>query len=230
MALSVSGAAIYCVDPYLQAGALAVCLGLCLVCGAKRFVAGFMVVMLIMAAISLILSQATPAESGFTGLGALYILVKFGPMFAMMVFVQASLNTSRFLRSLEIMRVPPQWVIPLGTCLRFMPSVAAECRQIRHAMRIRGIAPTPRRLLRQPLETLSYTMVPLLVRSLFIGDELARAAVARGIEAPGPKSSLHEIRLHPSDVIVAVDLEPWPGGHAHRRTISIFAASSGGPP
>ena len=202
MAISVSAAAIYCVDMSLQATALGVCLILCLICGAKRFVAGFLIFLLIMAAVSLIAGRLSSAGGGFTGLGVFYILVKFGPMFAMMVFVQASLNTSRFLRSLESMRVSARWVIPLGACLRFMPSVVAECRQIRYAMRIRGIAFTPTRLLRRPLETLSYAMVPLLVRSLFIGDELARAAVARGIEAPGHKSSLYDMGLRLSELMV----------------------------
>lgn len=203
MAVSVSAAAIYCVDMYLQAATLGLCLGLCLICGAKRFVAGFVAVMLILTAISLIISHFSAGEGGFTGRGLFYILVKFGPMFSMMVFVQASLNASRFLRSLEIMHVPPQWVIPLGACLRFMPSVVAECRQIRYAMRIRGVAVTWKRLWRQPFETLSYAMVPLLIRSLFIGEELARAAVARGIEASGGKTSLYEIGLRARDVIVA---------------------------
>ncbi len=227
MAVSVSAAAIYCVDMYLQAAALAVCLGLCLICGAKRFVVGFVVVLLIMAAIAVILSLASVAESGFTGLGVFYILIKFGTMFAMMAFIQASLNTSRFLRSLEAMRVPPQWVIPLGTCLRFMPSAVAECRQIRYAMRIRGVALTPGRLLREPIVTLGYAMVPLLVRSLYIGEDLARAAMARGIEASGAKSSLHEIRLRPSDVIVVT---VWTASLAAMLTADhlVFAAFAGG--
>ncbi|MGD9123490.1 MAG: energy-coupling factor transporter transmembrane component T, partial [Desulfarculaceae bacterium] len=176
----------------------------CLICGARRFVAGFVIVMLVMAAISMIVSHWSLGESQFTGLGVIYILVKFGPMLAMMVFVQASLNASRFLRSLEGIRIPPSWVISLGACLRFLPSVVAECRQIRYAMRIRGIGPRPRRLLRHPFETISYAMVPLLVRSLFIGEELARAAVARGIEAPGVKSSLYHVGLRPGDVLMLV--------------------------
>lgn len=229
MAISLSAAAIYCVDMSLQAMALGVSLVLCLICGAKRFVAGFVAVLLVMAAVSLIAARLSAAQGRFTGLGVFYILVKFGPMFAMMVFVQASLNTSRFLRSLENMRVPPQWVIPLGACLRFMPSVVAECRQIRYAMRTRGVGLTTKRLLRHPFETLSYAMVPLLVRSLFIGDELARAAVARGIEAPGGKSSLYDTGLRLSDVMV---LAVWTLSVAALLIADhlIYAASAGGMP
>ena len=204
MAVSAGAATIYCVDPYIQAAILAVCLGMCLVCGAGRFVAGFVMVVSIVAAIFSISAGQSSSEEKTMGWGMFFIMLKFGPMFAMMVFLQAGLNTSRFLRSLERMGLPPSWVIPLGVCLRFMPSVAAECRQIRHAMRIRGIWLPPKRLVLRPFETVGYMLVPLLVRSLSIGDELARAAVARGIERPGAKTSLYDSGLRPADAVMLV--------------------------
>lgn len=203
MAASSGAAAIYSVDWRLQAAVLGVCLTLCLLCGAKWFVAGFMVAVSVLAIFCITLAWAASGRDRIPGPGVFFILLKFGPLLAMMVFVQASLNTSRFLRSLEHMRLPRQWVIPLGVCLRFMPSVAAECRQIRCAMRIRGIGLTPGRLLRRPFETVSYMMAPLLARSIFIGDELARAAVARGIEAPGVKTSFYDLDFRLKDAVVA---------------------------
>ncbi|WP_419662044.1 putative cobalt import, permease protein [Desulfosarcina variabilis str. Montpellier] len=202
IAVSTGGSAIYCVDPYLQAAMLGICLTLCLYCGARRFVAGFIIAVAALAVTTAIFACLPCLEGKTTGRGIFYILLKFGPMFAMMVFLQASLNTSRFLRSLECMRMPPQWVIPLGVCLRFMPSVAAECRQIRYAMRIRGVGLTPKRLVRRPFESVGYMLVPLLVRSLAIGDELARAAVARGIETPGAKTSLYDLGFCTKDAVV----------------------------
>jgi energy-coupling factor transporter transmembrane protein EcfT len=56
--------------------------------------------------------------------------------------------------------------------------------------------------LRRPFETVSYMLVPLLVRSLSIGDELARAAVARGIEIPGAKTSLYDLDFRFRDAVV----------------------------
>jgi energy-coupling factor transport system permease protein len=201
MAMTGGAGAIYCVDWRIQVAILAVSLVLCGLCGAWRFVVGFNLVLLVLALVSLGITRLSPDESKIWGRGLLFILLKFGPLFTMMVFVQTCLNTSRFLRSLEKLHVPRQWVIPLGVCLRFMPSVVAECRQIRFAMRIRGIALTPGRLIKRPLETVGYLMVPLLVRSLYIGDELARAAVARGIESPVAKTCLYDLRFRPSDGI-----------------------------
>ena len=45
-------------------------------------------------------------------------------------------------------------------------------------------------------------MTPVLVRSLTIGEELARAAVARGIESPGPKTSIHLLSFRTVDCVI----------------------------
>jgi energy-coupling factor transport system permease protein len=199
MAAVVGCAAVYCVDLRLQIVILSASLALCLICGARRFVAGFLAVALLTSLASALLTRLTPAGDWASMRTMLFILVKFGPLFAMVVFVEATLDTNRFLHSLVSMHAPPRWVIPLGVCLRFLPSVAEELRQVRYAMRIRGVAMTPGRMLRRPFETIGYMMAPLLVRSLTIGDELSRAAVARGIEAPGKKTSIHHIAFRTGD-------------------------------
>lgn len=190
MAISAGAVAIYCVDLLIQILILLLCLGLCLASGAVRFVVGFIILLVIMGAVSLILRLTAPGVS-YTGMGLYFMIIKFGPMFVMMVFIQASLNTSRFLHLLEGMRIPPRYVIPLGVCLRFMPSVVAETRQVRYAMRMRGIRPFSLKTMRHPFVMLGYMMAPILARSLAIGEELARSAVARGIESTGPKTSIH---------------------------------------
>ncbi len=200
MALSVGMVAIYCVDLRIQVGLLCLSLALCWACGAKKVVGGFVIAGLVLAVFYGAWVLTWARDTTFSARSLFFIFIKFGPMFAMMAFVQASLNASRFVRCLERMRVPVGWVVPLGVCLRFLPSAVEECRQIRYAMRIRGIGLSPRQVLSRPLETLGYLSAPLLVRSLAIGDELARAAVARGIEAPGTKTSLYDLSLRRSDM------------------------------
>jgi energy-coupling factor transport system permease protein len=201
MAISAGAAAIYCVDWRLQGVILLICLGLCLAGGAGRIVAIFTILFIILGAVSLIL-RLTAAGSPYTGMSLYFMLLKFGPMFVMMVFIQAGLNTSRFLHLLERMRIPSKYVIPLGVCLRFMPSVAAEARQVRYAMRMRGIRLFSVKTIKHPFEVLGYMMAPALARSLSVGEELARAAVARGIESPGPKTSIHTLSFRTVDGVI----------------------------
>lgn len=202
MAVSAGAGAIYCVDWRPQAVLLGACLLLCLLCGTGRFVAVLAGFAGILAAFSLGYARLGPEENPYTGLGIYFVLLKFGPLFLMMAFLQASLNAARFLHLLERMGLSSRWVIPLGACLRFLPSAAEECHRIRQAMRMRGISLFSRRMLGRPFETLEYMMAPLLARSLAVGEELARAAVARGIEAPGPKTSAQILRFGLSDGLV----------------------------
>ncbi len=201
MTVSAGATAIFCVDWSIQVLILSLCLGLCLASGAKRFAAGFVLLLMLMGVVPLALRLFT-TEPTRTGTGFYLLLIKFGPMVAMMGFIQASLNSSRFLHLLERMRLPSRYVIPLGVCLRFMPSVASEIRQVRYAMRMRGIRFFSPAAIRGPFRMLGYIMVPILVRSLAIGEELARSAIARGIESPGPKTSIHELSFRTLDGVV----------------------------
>ncbi|NTV63423.1 MAG: energy-coupling factor transporter transmembrane protein EcfT, partial [Oscillochloris sp.] len=65
--------------------------------------------------------------------------------------------------------------------------------------RLRGVSLTVFGFLRQPRLTLECALVPLLMRSLRIADELAASAATRGIEHPGERSSLRPLRLRVAD-------------------------------
>ncbi|MGD9160216.1 MAG: energy-coupling factor transporter transmembrane component T [Desulfobacteraceae bacterium] len=204
MAISAGAAAIYCVDWFLQCLILFICLALCIAGGARRFAAGYTILLLMVVGIVSLGLELTSPESSSTGMSLYFMIIKFSPMFVMMVFIQASLNTSRFLHMLDQMRIPAKYVIPLGVCLRFMPSAAAEIRQVRYAMRMRGIRFFSFFTVRHPFVMLGYMMAPILVRSLSIGEELARSAVARGIESTVQKTSIHKLSFRTVDRVVFV--------------------------
>lgn len=222
LALSAGATAIYCLDWRIQAAVLLMCLAACLCVGAWRFVAWLAALMAGLALAGMILCrqwpEATPLAQAFY-----YFLLKFGPLVAMGVFLGACLNVGRLLRSLERLGAPAGVVITLGACLRFLPTAAAEFGQVRHAMRTRGLNAGGRLWLR-PDRLLGYVLVPLLLRSLAVGEELARAAVTRGVEAPGRKSSLHGLDFRPAD---GLTLAGWTLALA--ALIALDEALRGGP-
>jgi energy-coupling factor transporter transmembrane protein EcfT len=138
------------------------------------------------------------------GFGLFILVVKFTPIFVMMMVVYSTLNVSRFLHTLEKSGLPKGFVIPLGICIRFIPSLTEELWHIRNAMRLRGIGVSFGNVMRKPFKTIEYILIPLLMRSLRISDELAKAALTRGIDNPGPKSSLQVIRFGHGDAAAAV--------------------------
>ncbi len=71
-------------------------------------------------------------------------------------------------------------------------------------MKMRGIGLNAANVIRKPLLTLEYVMVPLLSSSSRIGDELAAAGHTRGIGAPGKKSRYKTARFTLADVFVSL--------------------------
>lgn len=72
-----------------------------------------------------------------------------------------------------------------STTLRYFPALKEEFVHINAAMKLQNISWASR---------LECTVVPLIVSAVNTSDEIAAAAVARGIENPGKKTS--EITLH----------------------------------
>lgn len=131
----------------------------------------------------------------------LFLFIRFGPMMMIMMFMTKVVNVTNFIISLEKMKIPREIVIPMGVTLRFIPSMFQEFGYIRDAMKLRNINFSILAFIKHPIRTIEYFLVPLLMRSLKIGDELAASAVTRAIESPFKKTFLHDVRLKAKDFI-----------------------------
>ena len=78
---------------------------------------------------------------------------------------------------------------------RFFPSFREESRNIKLAMRIRGIT------FKNPISYIEYVMVPLLVISANISDDIAKAAETKCIENPIKKTRYISVRLKIVDLV-----------------------------
>ena len=93
-------------------------------------------------------------------------------------------------------------VIPLSVMFRFIPTISEEWHSIRDAMRFRGIGISVRSVLTKPMMTLEYTMVPLLMSTATIADELAAASLSRGLDADTKRTSIEDVRLRLQDYLL----------------------------
>ena len=111
-------------------------------------------------------------------------------------------SVSEFIISFERMRLPVKVIIPFSVMFRFIPTISEEWKSIRDAMRFRGIGISVKSVLTKPMMTLEYTMVPLLMSTATIADELAAASLSRGLDADTKRSCIGDIRLHGSDYLL----------------------------
>jgi ABC-type cobalt transport system, permease component CbiQ and related transporters len=95
------------------------------------------------------------------------------------------------------MHCPNYFALPLTFMFRFAPTVKDEFSAVFSAMRLRGLIS-----MAHPLHTFEYTLIPIIIRSSKIADELAASAELRGIENPGPHSCLRRIEMTRKDFLL----------------------------
>lgn len=124
------------------------------------------------------------------------------PIFMAAHLLIKTTSVSAFMLSFERMHLPRKLIIPLSVMFRFIPTISEEWRSIRSAMSFRGIGISVRSVLKSPMLTLEYTMVPLLMSTATIADELAAASLARGLDADTPRTSIEDVRLRAQDYLL----------------------------
>lgn len=166
---------------------------------------------LTMAAVYLLLAAVQP-------LGALYLhdglqiflatfilfVRKIFPCAMMGGIFIATTGVSEFMAAMHKLHMPRSLIIPLTVMLRYLPMVKEEWAHIRDAMNMRGIAASWRGLLTRPLQTTEWVYVPMMIGAAKIADELAAAAVVRGIDNPKRRTCLQQLGFGPADGVWAL--------------------------
>ena len=128
------------------------------------------------------------------------ILYSLPTVLSILLIVQTT-RISQFLSALTAMHLPVKAVIPVAMLFRFIPTVQDEWNGIRKAMAFRGISLSLGSVLRHPGKTIEYVLVPLLFSTIGVMEELAAAALARGMDIDVKRSSYEEVRLRAADYI-----------------------------
>ena len=131
------------------------------------------------------------------------ILLRFTPSVVMGYFVVTTTTVSEFVAAMERLHLPQQMhlsekiIIPLSVMFRFFPTVAEEWSAIGDAMRMRGVRFGGGKV----GAILEYRIVPMMICSVKIGEELSQAALTRGLGGPVKRTNICKLGFHVQDVI-----------------------------
>ena len=131
---------------------------------------------------------------------ATVMLFAFPAILSILLIVQTT-RISQFLSALQAMHLPVAAIIPVAMLFRFIPTVQDEWNGIRKAMAFRGISLSFAELLRHPGKSIEYVLVPLLFSTISVMEELAAAALARGMDIDVRRSSYEDVRLRWVDYV-----------------------------
>ena len=126
------------------------------------------------------------------------MLYRLAPVLIMGYYLVTTTTVSEFIGAMERMHVSSKIVIPLSVMFRFFPTVHEEARSISDAMRMRGIRGV--NTFKNPVAALEYRLVPMLMCSVKIGDELSAASLTRGLGSPVKRTNICKIGFKFADV------------------------------
>ncbi|CVK20152.1 Energy-coupling factor transporter transmembrane protein EcfT [Sporomusa sphaeroides DSM 2875] len=172
-------------------------------CMAKKsikFIVAYIIIVVFNYVINLIsIESLTVLLSAIT-----YTMLKFIPMVMLSYWLFSTVRVNELIVALEQMKIPKSMILSLAVLFRFLPTVTEELGYIRDTMKMRNIDLSFKRVILQPVKTTEYIMIPLLLRSVKISDELATAALTRGIDGENKRTSLRKLYISFPEILFAV--------------------------
>ncbi len=139
----------------------------------------------------------------------IYFMVMFfiSRMFVIFLYgtyITRTTKISEMVAALDSMKIPKGIAISFSVLLRFAPTMRLEMRALKENMKIRGVINTKYFILIHPIKYLEYSLVPLLMRTVKIADELAASALIRGLDVSIERISLIDLRFTLLDGFVSL--------------------------
>ena len=112
--------------------------------------------------------------------------------------------TGSLMAALQAMRFPKAVGIAASVVLRFFPTISGEYRAIRSSQRFRGIGVGVVHTLTHLPSTVEYILIPLILRTTKVAEELSASMTVRGVRFSGETISYRPIHFSRKDGALCV--------------------------
>ena len=139
---------------------------------------------------------------GIQGLQTLWMFTVIGKhLLIPMSFaaVLADRPAGAVLEVLSSMRIPKIAGISAVILFRFFPTIRYELTAIRNSLKFRGVGTHLAGMLLHPYRNFKLTLIPLLIRTVKISEEMAAAAMVRGVTADNTVISFEKVQWRKRD-------------------------------
>lgn len=141
----------------------------------------------------MILSTLNPILKMFLSIPIVFRMFLL-PFMAASFMIKTS-DVGAIISSMDKLKISKNLSIPIAVMFRFFPSFREEKKNIKMAMRVRGIN------FKNPVKYLEYVSVPLLIISSNIADDIAKAAETKAIENPIAKTRYIRVKIQLIDFV-----------------------------
>lgn len=123
----------------------------------------------------------------------------FLPGFIMAYYMFSTTKISEFITAMEKAKMPKSIIVPFSVIFRMFPTMKVEYSAIKNAVKMRAIS-----WRKGPLKMIEYRIVPFIVSTVRIGDELTAASLTRGIDNPVKRTNICELESSWRDLVFLV--------------------------
>lgn len=141
----------------------------------------------------MVLSELNPILKMFLSIPIVFRMFLL-PFMAASFLVKTS-DVGTIISSMDKIKISKNLSIPIAVMFRFFPSFKEEKKNIKMAMRARGIN------FKNPIRYLEYVSVPLLIISSNIADDISKAAETKAIENPVAKTRYIRVKIQLIDFV-----------------------------
>ena len=132
------------------------------------------------------------------------LVLLFSPILISLYTLAATSSISDIIASLQKIKLSDTVIIPFAVFCRFVPTLKEQWISIRSAMKFRNIGVSFWNTLKNPMLNLEYVLIPLMMSTVVIAEELAAASISRGLAKGVKRVPLREAKFHTVDYIVCI--------------------------
>lgn len=133
-----------------------------------------------------------------------FIVQRIIPFMLLGTVIQKQKNISEITMALDRMRLPRGVILSIAVMFRYFPSIKDDFFIIIDSMKLKGLYTSKHAAILHPIRTMEFVLVPMLFKSLKTAEELSCAALVKGIENTGKKTSYFDVKLRPIDAMFSL--------------------------
>ncbi|MCV2502734.1 MAG: energy-coupling factor transporter transmembrane protein EcfT [Neisseriaceae bacterium] len=130
----------------------------------------------------------------------LFFSLRILPSFALGYHLIKSTEINEIILALQKIKIPMLFIIPIVVIFRFFPTFREERKSIAMAMKMRGLSGS--NFIFHPLESIHFLLIPLVMSSIRIADDLSIAAMTKGLSIHQPRTNMLEVQLSILDYLI----------------------------
>ncbi len=131
-----------------------------------------------------------------------YMAQKFVVLSLLGISLSKLASMQDLLAALQAMGAPQAVLIPCMVVLRFFPTIRRDASHLMESLKTRRVLAGRGYALRHPALVCELLVVPLLMRSVRVSDELAASALVRGLGGETRPTMLHPLSFGARDAVV----------------------------